>query len=62
KTNRDAPETAAGIPAGYIRQMALYSAVLSRVFPDHTIRAALLWTDTAQLMTIPESLLRTATA
>ncbi len=61
KTNRDAPETVAGIPAGYIRQMALYSAVLSRVFPDHTIRAALLWTDTALLMAIPDSLLRAAT-
>jgi len=56
KTNRDPPETARDIPAGYIRQMAMYVAVLSRVFPHHEIRSALLWTDGPRLMPIPHAL------
>ena len=57
KTNRDPPATPNDIPPGYIRQMAMYSAVLSRVFPDHAIRGALLWTDGPHLMPIPNALL-----
>ena len=57
KTNRDPPATPNDIPPGYIRQMAMYSAVLSRVFPDHAIRGALLWTDGPHLMPIPDALL-----
>ena len=57
KTNRDPPTTPNDIPPGYIRQMAMYSAVLSRVFPDHAIRGALLWTDGPHLMPIPDALL-----
>jgi ATP-dependent helicase/nuclease subunit A len=57
KTNRDPPATPNDIPPGYIRQMAMYSAVLSRVFPDHSIRTALLWTDGPHLMPIPDALL-----
>jgi hypothetical protein len=37
--------------------MALYRAVLSRIYPNHAIRSALLWTDSARLMTIPEAYL-----
>jgi ATP-dependent helicase/nuclease subunit A len=58
KTNRDPPATSQDIPPGYIRQMAMYSAVLSRVFPSHAVRCALLWTDGPQLMPIPEGVLR----
>ncbi len=58
KTNRAPPTAVEGIPAGYIRQMALYRAVLSRIYPNHTIRSALLWTDSAHLMIIPETLLQ----
>lgn len=57
KTNRHPPETARDIPGGYIRQMAMYVAVLSRVFPNHEIRSALLWTDGPRLMPIPMELL-----
>ena len=40
---------------GYIRQLALYRAVLAQLYPDKTIRAALLWTDVPDLMEIPAS-------
>ncbi|MEQ8246609.1 MAG: double-strand break repair helicase AddA [Alphaproteobacteria bacterium] len=57
KTNRAPPTALEEVPAGYIRQMALYRAVLSRIYPNHAIRSALLWTDSARLMTIPEAYL-----
>jgi len=38
------------VPSAYVTQLALYRAVLGRVFPDRTIRAALIWTDVPDLM------------
>jgi ATP-dependent helicase/nuclease subunit A len=53
KTNRPAPERFEDVPPAYIRQLALYRAVLAELYPDKTIRAALLWTDVPDLMEIP---------
>ena len=39
---------------GYVRQLALYRAVLRGIYPGRTIRAALIWTDKAALMDIPQ--------
>jgi len=36
----------------YIRQLALYRAVLAELYPDRIIRAALIWTDGPDLMEI----------
>ena len=52
-TNHAPPTVAAEAPRAYLRQLALYRAVLSRLYPQHAIRAALLWTETADLMEIP---------
>jgi ATP-dependent helicase/nuclease subunit A len=35
-----------------VRQLALYRAVLARIYPDRNIRAALVWTDVPDLMEI----------
>jgi ATP-dependent helicase/nuclease subunit A len=37
----------------YVTQLALYRAVLARVFPGKTVRAALLFTDEPKLMELP---------
>jgi len=55
KTNRPAPKRFEDVPPAYIRQLALYRAVLAQLYPDKTIRAALLWTDVPDLMEIPAS-------
>ncbi|MEJ0096763.1 MAG: PD-(D/E)XK nuclease family protein [Bauldia sp.] len=55
KTNRPAPETPAEVPPAYVGQLALYRAVLRRLYPGRTVAAALLWTDRPALMEIPES-------
>jgi ATP-dependent helicase/nuclease subunit A len=52
KTNHAPPATAAEAPQAYVRQLALYRAVLGRLYPQRTVRAALLWTETADLMEI----------
>ncbi|MGZ6017185.1 MAG: double-strand break repair helicase AddA [Phenylobacterium sp.] len=62
KTNRPSPARAEGIDPAYLRQMAIYAAVLADVFPDRRVEAALVWTDGPKLMPIPENLLAKALA
>jgi ATP-dependent helicase/nuclease subunit A len=52
KTNHAPATSPAEAPQAYVRQLALYRAVLSKLYPQHGIRAALLWTETADLMEI----------
>jgi ATP-dependent helicase/nuclease subunit A len=50
KTNHAPPRTLAEAPSAYVRQLALYRAVLAKLYPDRPIRAALLWTETPEIM------------
>jgi ATP-dependent helicase/nuclease subunit A len=52
KTNRTPPGSAAQAPSAYIRQLALYRGVLQKLYPPLPIRAALLWTETPEIMEI----------
>jgi ATP-dependent helicase/nuclease subunit A len=52
KTNQAPPRTAAEAPAAYIRQLALYREILRKLYPARAVRAALLWTETPELMEI----------
>ena len=52
KTNHAPPKSAVAAPQAYVHQLALYRAVLSALYPQHAVRAALLWTETADLMEI----------
>ena len=62
KTNHAPPLTAAEAPPAYVRQLALYRAVLRKLYPQRTVRAALLWTETADLMEISAPALDAALA
>jgi ATP-dependent helicase/nuclease subunit A len=57
KTNYAPPGAAAEAPSAYVRQLALYRAVLRKLYPDRAVRAALLWTETPELMEISASAL-----
>jgi ATP-dependent helicase/nuclease subunit A len=57
KTHRPAPRDLESIPAAHVEQMALYRAALAQIFTGSEIAAALLWTDTAELMALPGELL-----
>jgi ATP-dependent helicase/nuclease subunit A len=52
KTNHAPPGEAVEAPSGYVRQLALYRAVLQKLYPGRPVRAALLWTETPELMEI----------
>jgi ATP-dependent helicase/nuclease subunit A len=52
KTNHAPPGNAAGAPAAYVRQLSLYRAILAKLYPQLPVRAALLWTETPELMEI----------
>ena len=57
KTNRPSPARIADADPAYLRQMAIYAAVLADVFPGRRIEAALIWTDGPKLMPVPENVL-----
>lgn len=53
KTGRNRPDRI----EGYARQLALYRAVLQKIYPMHAVRAALIWTEVPDLMELsPEAL------
>lgn len=53
---------AAEVPAAYCTQLGLYLKVAERLFPDHGVEAAILWTATRRLMRLDDAMLRTAVA
>lgn len=57
KTNRPPPASLAEVPAAYVRQMALYRAVLAEAYANRSITCALLWTEGPALMTLPSEML-----
>jgi ATP-dependent helicase/nuclease subunit A len=58
KTNRPSPDRIEDADPAYLRQMAIYAAVLEDIFPGRAIEAALVWTDGPKLMAVPENLRR----
>ncbi len=62
KTNRPPPRRIADVPAAYVRQLALYRAVLAKLYPDRPLRAALIWTEVPDLMELSTEVLDTALA
>lgn len=57
KSERTPPTDAARVPKAYLRQMALYRAVLSAVYPDRPVRCLLLWTEGPTVMPLPDAVL-----
>jgi ATP-dependent helicase/nuclease subunit A len=49
KSNRPVPATP---PEAYVAQLALYRAVLQRLYPDRPVRAALVWTEAPDIVEI----------
>lgn len=57
KTSHAPRRGLADIPPTYVRQLALYRAVLRRLYPQRSVRAALLWTETFELTELSASAL-----
>jgi ATP-dependent helicase/nuclease subunit A len=54
KSDRTVPKTLDDVQP-YVAQLALYRAVLMRLYPGKTVRAALIFTDGPRVMEIPEA-------
>jgi len=57
KTARRPPTSLAEVPLATIRQMAAYAAALGAIYPGRQIEAAVLYTQTPQLIALPADLL-----
>jgi ATP-dependent helicase/nuclease subunit A len=57
KTNRLPPDNAKNTPEAYLRQMAVYKALLAKIYPQKTIRCALLWTAVPRMDVLDEAVL-----
>ena len=62
KTNRPAPDRIENADPAYVLQLAVYIAVLGRLYPDRAVEAALVWTDGPRLMPVPQALMDEALA
>ena len=60
KTNRPAPDRIEDADPAYGLQLAIYVAVLRRLYPDRPVEAALVWTDGPRLMRVPQALMDAA--
>jgi ATP-dependent helicase/nuclease subunit A len=60
KTNRPAPRRLDDVPPAYICQLALYRSALLQLYPEKTVRAALIWTDIPDLMEVPAAMMESA--
>jgi len=58
KSNRPPAMQPEHVSPQYLRQLALYRAAVSRIYPNHTISCYLLWSAEPRLMEIPDILLR----
>ena len=62
KTNRPAPRALAEVPSAYVRQLAVYRAVIARLYPGRPVRAVLVWTDVPDVMELAAEALDAALA
>ena len=62
KTNRRRHAIRGCRQQGYVRQLALYRAVLKKLYPDRPVRAALVWTEVPELMELSGAMLDDALA
>ncbi len=62
KTDRAAAKRLADVPKGYVGQLALYRAVLGRIYPEKTIRAALIFTEGPTVIEVPGAAMEAALA
>jgi ATP-dependent helicase/nuclease subunit A len=46
-------EDSAQIPPAYLRQMALYGALVSQIYPDREVECLLIWTQIMKVSSVP---------
>ena len=62
KSNAVIPASPDTVPEGILRQLGSYAIALARIYPEHRIETAVLWTETAELMAVPGEISQAALA
>ena len=62
KTNRDIPAEAGDAPQAYVLQLALYRALLRRIYPGRSVRCMLIWTRASLVARIDDAAMDAALA
>lgn len=62
KTNRPPPARVEDVAPAYLAQMGAYRALLRALYPGRAVRCALVWTDAARLMELPDKAMDAALA
>ena len=62
KSNRSLPSVPEDVPEGILRQMGAYRAALRQIFPGKAVETAILWTQSARLMPLPDEIVDAALA
>ncbi|MBL8700264.1 MAG: double-strand break repair helicase AddA [Alphaproteobacteria bacterium] len=57
KSSRSPPDTVDDVPPAFVIQLALYRALVQRIYPDRNVRALVLWTTSPRLMELPAAAL-----
>ncbi|MEM6664894.1 MAG: double-strand break repair helicase AddA [Pseudomonadota bacterium] len=57
KTNARVPERVDDVPSAYLSQMAVYTDILGRIYPDRDVEALLIWTTGPTIMPLPADVL-----
>jgi ATP-dependent helicase/nuclease subunit A len=57
KTNRLPPSAPEQVPVRYLRQLAAYRAVLTRIYPDRPVECWLVWTQSGAVMALEDAVL-----
>ncbi|MCZ6885504.1 MAG: double-strand break repair helicase AddA [Alphaproteobacteria bacterium] len=57
KTGQACPDDIGGVPPAYMRQMALYRALIARALPGRAVHCALVFTSRPRLIALPDDVL-----
>ena len=60
KSNTVVPSTPENTPSGILAQMGAYLEMLEQLYPEKSVEVAILWTQTAQIITLPHDIVRSA--
>ncbi|MEX0309661.1 MAG: hypothetical protein AB3N17_05370, partial [Tateyamaria sp.] len=60
KTNRAIPASASEVPEGVLRQMGAYAHAMTAIYPDHTLKLSILWTQNGILMPLTHDIVTAA--
>ena len=62
KSNSLVPKSVEDTPEGLLRQMGAYDEALRQIYPNKSIRTAILWTETGEVTELPHELVSNALA